>query len=58
MQKTEDHGYEKKRGDGCQHQTADYRSAKWRILLATIAETKGHWYHTNDNRRGSHDNRA
>jgi len=58
MQKAEDDGYEEKRGDGRQHQTADYRSAKWRILLAAIPEAESHWYHTDDHSCGSHDDGA
>ena len=58
MQKAEDDGYEEKRGDGGQHQTANYRSAKWRILLAAVTEAKSHWEHTDDHRRRRHDDGA
>src|SRR5882724_586683 len=58
MQETEDHRHEKKRSDGCEHETADYGPTERCILLAAFTETKSHWEHTDDHCRRRHDDWA
>src|SRR3954454_20679210 len=54
----EHHGNKHQRGEGCKDQAADHGAAERRVLLAALAEPKGHGRHADDHGERGHQHRA
>src|SRR5713101_8779863 len=53
-----DDGHDEERGDGGDGQATDHRPAEGRVLLPSLAESKGHGKHADDHRERGHEHGA
>src|SRR6202000_3230467 len=54
---TEYDGHEYKRSNSRKTQATNDRAAKWRVLLATLAQAERHRQHADDHRQRGHEHR-